>query len=176
MEINAYSSSYQVNLKNVNNLKVQKENESLNMQDFLNFLVAQMTNQDAMNPMDNTEFISQMAQFSSLQAMTDLSKIAVQGQATSLIGKNVVVADYNSKGGLEVQEGIVQRVTIHSGKTKLYVNDIEFDFSNVMEIKAVEQKEKDPVLGMMGSILEGITNLNDSYINSNIPETEEIQP
>lgn len=169
MEINAYNSSYQVNSKNVNNLKVQKENESLDMQDFLNLLVAQMTNQDAMNPMDNTEFISQMAQFSSLQAMSDLSKITMQGQATSLIGKNVVVADYNSKGELEVQEGLVQRVTIHSGKTKLYVNDMEFDYSNVMEIKAVEQKEEDPMLEMMGDILEGINNLN-------IPVKEEILP
>lgn len=176
MEVNAYSSSYPVNSKDVDNIKVQKKNESLDMQDFLNLLVAEMTNQDAMNPMDNTEFISQMAQFSSLQAMTDLSKIAVQGQATSLIGKNVVVADYNSKGELEVQEGLVQRVTIHSGETKLYVNDMEFDYSNVMEIKAVEQKQEDPMLEMMGEVLKGVNNLNDSYNNSNIPVTEEIVP
>lgn len=169
MEINAYGASNRVNSQNVNNLKIQKENESLNMQDFLKLLVAQMTNQDAMNPMDNTEFISQMAQFSSLQAMADLSKIAIQGQAASLIGKNVVVADYNNKGQLEVQEGIVERVTVHSGQTKLYVNDMEFDYSNVMEIKAVEQKEEDPMLKIMGDILEGINNLN-------IPVNEEIQP
>ena len=62
------------------------------MQDFLNLLVAQITNQDALNPMDNTEFIAQMAQFSTLQAMTDLTEMALQGQATSLLGKNVVVA------------------------------------------------------------------------------------
>lgn len=136
MEINAYSSSYPVNgSNNVKDLKVQKENETLNMQDFLQLLVAQMTNQDAMNPMDNTEFISQMAQFSSLQAMTTLTEIAKQAQATSLIGKNVVVADYNSKGNLIVQEGIVQKVTIHNNETKLYVNDMEYDYSNIMEIK-----------------------------------------
>lgn len=139
MEINKYSSSSSVN--NANNLNVQKENKTLGMQDFLNLLVAQMTNQDAMNPMDNTEFIAQMAQFSSLQAMTDLSKVTMQGQATSLIGKNVVVAKYNSKGQLEVQEGVVQRVTIHSGETKLYVNDTEYDYSNVMEIKNIEKPE-----------------------------------
>ena len=170
MEINAYSASNQVNNTSANNLKVQKKDESLNMQDFLNLLVAQMTNQDAMNPMDNTEFISQMAQFSSLQAMSDLTEMAMQGQATSLIGKNVVVADYDNKGQMIVQEGIVQRVTIFGGETKLYVNDTEYSYSNVMEIKEAEKQvveEKDPVLEMLGDILEGINNLS---------LTEEIQP
>lgn len=163
MEINSYNSVYQTNNANsVDNLKVQKEKENLDMQDFLNLLVAQMTNQDAMNPMDNTEFIAQMAQFSSLQAMSDLTEISMQGQATSLIGKNVVVAKYNNLGELEVQEGIVQRVTIHSGKTKLYVNDSEYDYSNVMEIKQIEQPETDPVQEMLGSILNEISILNES--------------
>lgn len=180
MQVNGYNSSYQVN--NANNLQVQKQNEALNMQDFLNLLVAQMTNQDAMNPMDNTEFISQMAQFSSLQAMSDLTEIAMQGQATSLIGKNVVVADYDNMGQMIVQEGIVQKVTIFGGKTKLYVNDVEYEYSNVMEIKEPEkQVEEDPLLKMLGDISEGINNLNNSYMNSNISTedimtTEEIQP
>lgn len=180
MQVNGYNSSYQVN--NTNNLQVQKQNEALNMQDFLNLLVAQMTNQDAMNPMDNTEFISQMAQFSSLQAMSDLTEIAMQGQATSLIGKNVVVADYDNMGQMIVQEGIVQKVTIFGGKTKLYVNDVEYEYSNVMEIKEPEkQVEEDPLLKMLGDISEGINNLNNSYMNSNISTedimtTEEIQP
>lgn len=163
MEINAYNSGYQVNTSSsVNNLKVQKENDSLGMQDFLNLLVAQMTNQDAMNPMDNTEFISQMAQFSSLQAMSDLTKISMQGQATSLIGKNVIVADYNSKGELVIEEGIVQRVTLFSGETKLYVNDKEYSYSNIMEIKAEKEISEDPVLETLKHILDGIHKLNDS--------------
>jgi flagellar basal-body rod modification protein FlgD len=163
LEINAYDSSYQVKgTSNANNLKVQKDSGALDMQDFLNLLVAQMTNQDAMNPMDNTEFISQMAQFSSLQAMSDLTEMSVQGQATSLIGKNVVVATYNSRGELEVQEGIVQRVTIHSGETKLYVNDMEYDYSNVMEIKTTEEPETDPVQELLGKILEEVDSLNNS--------------
>lgn len=176
MEINTYNSSLMASkINNLNELKIQKNNEALNMQDFLNLLVAQITNQDAMNPMDNTEFIAQMAQFSTLQAMTDLTEIALQGQATSLIGKNVVVAGYNNYGELTIDEGIVQRVTIHSGKTKLYVNDIEYEYSNVMEIKETETTEDDSLTKMLGSILEGIDNLNNS-MNLNIPPIEEAPP
>lgn len=122
-------------------VKVQQGNQGLQMQDFLNLLVAQITNQDAMNPMDNTEFISQMAQFSSLQAMSDLTKISIESQATSLIGKNVVVATYDDYGRLVQDEGIVQRVAIYGNETRLYVNDKEYYYANVMEVKAVEAKE-----------------------------------
>jgi len=176
LEINAYNSSYQASsTSSVDNLKVHKENEGLKMQDFLNLLVAQMTNQDAMNPMDNTEFISQMAQFSSLQAMSDMTEMSMHGLATSLIGKNVVVADYNAQGKLDIQEGIVQKVTMHSGEIKLYVNDKEYYYSNVMEIKSGEKQEEDPMLEILEDILEGINNLNDYYANSNVPSTGEIQ-
>jgi flagellar basal-body rod modification protein FlgD len=176
MEINAYNSSYKVNnINTANDLKIQKNNEGLNMQDFLNLLVAQITNQDAMNPMDNTEFIAQMAQFSTLQAMTDLTEMALQGQATSLIGKNVVVADYKGNGELTIDEGIVQRVTLHGGKTKLYVNDMEYEYSNIMEIREAEKAEENSLTEMLGNILERVDNLNNT-INSNISPTDEIQP
>ncbi len=171
MEVNAYKSNYQVSNSNSENyLKVQEENEALDMQDFLDLLVAQMTNQDAMNPMDNTEFMAQMAQFSSLQAMSDLSEMSMQGQVTSLIGKNVIVARYNNQGELEIQEGIVQKVTFFSGEARLYVNDEEFGYSNIMEIIQDEQQEVDPVQETLNSILESINSLNESLSKEELPE------
>jgi flagellar basal-body rod modification protein FlgD len=176
MEINAYNSSYMVNnINSANDLKIQNKDQGLNMQDFLNLLVAQITNQDVLNPMDNTEFIAQMAQFSTLQAMTDLTEMALQGQATSLLGKNVVVADYKGNGELLIDEGIVQRVTLHGGKTKLYVNDMEYEYSNVMEIKEAEKGEDNSLTEMLGSILERLDNL-DNTIDSDILPSEEEPP
>lgn len=138
MEINAFNTSY--NNKTISNsesnLKVQKENTSLDMNDFLSLLVAQMSNQDALNPMDNTEYVSQIAQFSSLQAMTDLANVAAQGQATSLIGKNVLLSSYDNKGILVYEEGIVEKVTINSGKVNLVVNGKLFSMADVKEIKS----------------------------------------
>lgn len=166
MEINAYGTSNTSNTSNIN-ISTKKSSE-LDMNDFLNLMVAQVTNQDSMNPMENTEFVSQMAQFSALQAMTDLSEISMQGQATSLIGKNVVMASYNSKGELEVQEGVVQKVTIHSGETKLFVNDIEYDYSNVMEVKN-ESEETVTEMDIVTQMLEGINSIKNFMIKN---ETE----
>ena len=71
MQINEYNSIDKVNNAS-GTYRPAASNDNLDMQDFLNLIVAQMANQDPMSPMENTEFISQMAQFSSLQAMTDL--------------------------------------------------------------------------------------------------------
>lgn len=137
MEVNAYNQNYVVNkANNKDKTLTAKEDSSLGMDDFLNLLIAQMTNQDSMNPMENTEFVAQLAQFSSLQAMSNLADISEQSQATSLIGKTVIVANYNNNGELVKKEGIVEKVTLHSGNTNLYIDGEAYEMSNVMEIKA----------------------------------------
>lgn len=141
MQINAYNSTSKTN--NTGGYGPITSN-GMDMQDFLNLMMAQMTNQDPMSPMENTEFISQMAQFSSLQAMSDLREVTMQGQAANLIGKNVVVADYDSKGQLVTDEGIVQKVVMYNGSVGLYVNDKEYGFSNIMEIKEIKEPEETP--------------------------------
>lgn len=138
MEINGYG-KYASGVGNTSGkVKVDTKTKELGMNDFLNLIVAQMKNQDINNPMDNTQFIAQMAQFSSLQAMNDLAKVSLQGQATALIGKQVIVGKYNGSGALEFDQGKVQAVTVFKGETKIYVNDMEYDYKDVMEITEAE--------------------------------------
>lgn len=139
MQINAYNSTSSINSTSGYG---PVTSNGLGMQDFLNLIIAQMTNQDPMSPMEDTEFISQMAQFSSLQAMTDLREMSMQGQAANLIGKNVIVADYDSKGQLVKDEGVVQKVVLYNGSVGIYVNDKEYGFSNIMEITEVKEPEE----------------------------------
>jgi len=52
---------------------VKSSNDSLNKNDFLQLLVAQMKNQDPINPLKSTEFATQLAQFNSVEQLVNLN-------------------------------------------------------------------------------------------------------
>ncbi len=70
----------------------------VNIQDFLRILTSELTNQDPLKPMDNTEFVAQLAQFTSLQQtqitnekLDSLLSIQAATQSVGLLGRNVEV-------------------------------------------------------------------------------------
>jgi flagellar basal-body rod modification protein FlgD len=100
--------------------------------DFMKLLVAQLQNQDPMKPMDDKEFITQLAQFSSLEAidkmttaMEQLSAGQMLSQAATLIGKQVSA---KLTDGTTVT-GAVTQVHMVDSKPKVVVNGQEIDSS-----------------------------------------------
>ncbi len=81
--------------------KASSKEDTIGKDAFLKLLVVQLENQDPLNPMDSTEFVAQLAQFSSLEGITNLgvsmekmasSVSSMQNLSTSsLIGRNVMV-------------------------------------------------------------------------------------
>ena len=55
-----------------------KATEEIGKTEFLNLLVAQLKNQDPMNPVDNQEFIAQLATFTSLEQLISINKAVTQ--------------------------------------------------------------------------------------------------
>jgi len=115
--------------------------DTLSKDDFLLLLVEQLRHQDPTSPMENMEFISQSAQFSSLEQMTNLNKNVeslltsqVVAQTSNLIGKTVLVEGVNDVGETESFTGTVDAIKIEDGKGKLVMGDKLVDLDDVKYI------------------------------------------
>lgn len=107
--------------------------EMVSSDTFLSLLVAEMTNQDPMEPTSNTEFVTQMAQFTSMQYSKDSATYSMSNYASSLVGKTVTASKMD--GSKQVTKtGVVESV-MKSGKTyMLKIDGVSFDISNVTSI------------------------------------------
>lgn len=110
----------------------------LDMNSFLQLLAAQFENQDPTNPTSNTEYISELAQFSSLQAMNTLTQYADEQYAASLVGKTVEVAKSDDKGNLVTKTGVVTSVNFSSSDGSKIVLDSDdnnpYTLSEIMQV------------------------------------------
>lgn len=80
-------------------LKDGKDATTLDINDFLQLLVAQMQYQDPLEPTDNTQYIAQMATFTQVEATAQMYNKVEQQMASSLVGKTVIMTtDLNSQG------------------------------------------------------------------------------
>jgi flagellar basal-body rod modification protein FlgD len=118
--------------------------QSLGKDDFLKILITQLSYQDPTAPMEDKEFIAQMAQFSTLEQMTGMAKdfskltsMLMGNEATSALGRSVEIIE----GERNVQ-GIVQAVT--RGETpEVLVNGNFYDWNQVIKVFADEKERID---------------------------------
>ncbi|MCL1863179.1 MAG: hypothetical protein FWF78_06410 [Defluviitaleaceae bacterium] len=113
----------------------REPSQDLDRQAFLNLLITQLRHQDPLNPMDDRDFIAQMAQFSALEQMVNLNATFERTQAFGMIGK-IVDATFTcptSGERVEIEGGLVTSV-IRNGQSVLLavqngnrIVDVPFD-------------------------------------------------
>jgi flagellar basal-body rod modification protein FlgD len=109
--------------------------QTLTQNDFLQLLVAQMENQDPLQPQSDTEMASQMAQFTSLTETTNMSSSLSDMQANSLIGSTVTLQEANSQ---QTTSGVVGSVLLGSessdGTPQVVVNGTAYDLNQILAV------------------------------------------
>jgi len=127
----------QVNLTNKSNeVGGRKVKQQMDKDDFLTLLVTQLKNQDPSAPLEDKQFIAQMAQFSQLEQMnnmgaqfTKMAGMLSSGQAMNTLGRNVEITQ-----GEKIITGKVTQVS--SGQfPQILVNGSYYDFKDVSAVK-----------------------------------------
>lgn len=138
---------------------------------FLKLLLAELQYQDPLSPMDNTEFIAQMAQFSALEQMQNLNSTMTASQAYNLIGKDVYASHYNtSTNKYEDVTGTVEYVTVKSGVPYVSIDGTEVKYSEVQYVYSNSTSGTDSdnsanqAISLIGKTVQALT-LDDSLEN-----------
>jgi len=118
-----------------NTVNGRTPSQQLGKDDFLKLLITQLTNQDPTSPMEDTQFISQMAQFSSLEQMTNMNEsfnkmagMITSSQATSTLGKTVDI-----DLGDTTAQGVVE-ATSFGENPQVMVNGMYYDMSKIRAV------------------------------------------
>lgn len=123
----------QLNSNSVLN-KNKSNNNSLGKDAFLKLLVTQLQHQDPLNPSSDTEFIAQLATFSQLEEMQNLSQNSANSQAFTLVGKDVVMKVEDSVGNPVYILGKVDFVTLVNGKAHLSIDDNSYSIDKLYQV------------------------------------------
>lgn len=143
---NVNSATYNAFISSLNASTASKKTNTteLTTDSFFQLLAAQLQNQDMSSPMTNSEMMNQMTQIAMMQsmknfstAMDDFQQINTISYGTSMMGKEVLVADVDKDGSLKKTTGTVTRVDIFSGTPVIYLDNDEntgYPVANVMSV------------------------------------------
>ena len=119
---------------NIEKIKTADELNKLGKDSFLKLLVAQMENQDPMQPQSNTEWVSQLATYSTLEQMQNMNAVMTNSQAFGLIGQDVIVATKNADGKESTISGKVDFVSVKGNKSYLSIDGNLYPSSDLQSI------------------------------------------
>ena len=137
--VESFNKSLMVNGRKIKN--------TLGKDDFLKLLIVQLENQDPTKPLEDKAFIAQMAQFSSLEQMTEinttLSNLIINNKinnAYSLLGKWVEVLDKDTN---KLIEGNVTEVQFKNGTPNITVNGMSYSVDDIVKVAVNAAKNDD---------------------------------
>lgn len=162
-------------LSNYQEIQKRTPSSTLGKDDFLKLLMTQLQNQDPSKPMEDTDFIAQMAQFSSLEQMTNMTstfgEFVKQQQQSQMIaynqfvGKEITWHKFNDleDGTTEIEEGTGKITSIQFKDDRILFNledGNQLEPENISQVNASTNESNMLQASMM--IGKTVTYINDS--------------
>ena len=149
-----------VNTSLATNSTSRKNNTELNMEDFLQLMIVQLTNQTIDDTMDTNEMMNQMLQMQMITTMANMNDISIQSYANSLVGQLVTVGLVNGNV-LEERVIEVKATGTYNGQQIIFGSDGNMYFLNqIMAVGVLPNEDgtygpQKPGAGGEGEDLEG---------------------
>lgn len=151
------------------NEKSKKNNSTIDSEMFLSLLVAEMQNQDPLEPTSNTEWVSQYATFTQVQKMGEMAESIDLLRANDLVGKEVIMkVTSESTGDVTYARGTVDFITVENGKPIIWIDDKQYsmaDLDTVVSGSYSEAYDKYDTLTAMLESLPSIKYADKSFEN-----------
>ena len=121
---------------NVKAAAAKPKDDTLGKDDFLKILVTQLKNQNPMEPLQDRDFIAQMAQFSSVEQLMNMATNMTAlrqnlGLASDLIGKQIAWTETTEAGQNVTMEGVVESIVVRDGEPLAIVGGREVKFGSI---------------------------------------------
>lgn len=149
--------------------KSGKNKNTVDSDMFLTLLVAEMQNQDPLEPTSNTEWVSQYATFTQVQKMSEMAEAIDVLRANELIGKEVIMKTTSeSTGEVTYTQGIVDFIEVENGKPLLVIDDKKYSIADLDTVVSAEYSkayEKYSTFKEMIDALPDISYADKTYQN-----------
>lgn len=171
--------SPQSNYEKYKDMFTDNKHDLITMDNFYSLLVAEMQNQDPLEPTSNTEFISQMASFTALQAQQDAYDTQKQNYADTLVGKTITV----TAGDGEAITGKVDYVT-HGDDPQVSVNGTLYKLSSISQVRDQGMQSTSSIgdygafaAGILGKsvVVQSMDSTGATYIDEGLVSSLEIE-
>ncbi|MBE6051361.1 MAG: flagellar biosynthesis protein FlgD [Clostridium sp.] len=137
--------------------KIVTSGDNLDKNSFLKILAAELANQDPTQDVDSAQYVTQLAQFTSLEQMSNLNDVMTKNSYNDLVGKGVTVSDKDANG--QCYTGVVYSVNTNTtpATLSLQVNEDgknvykKFNISNVISVVNVEDYSIPPLTSISGT-------------------------
>lgn len=169
------NNSYENSRATSRGTRIIKAGEEMDKNAFLKILSAELSNLDPTANNDSTQYVTQMAQFTSMEQMTNLNSTMSNSAAYGLVGKGVTLNAYDSQG--IPYTGVVQGVSGTGGDYTLSVQVNEdgknvykdFPLSSIMAVLEVPDYSIPPLNDMNGNLAMMVSS---SYIGKYVELNE----